>query len=52
MAGLIAFSADVKTEGACKLKVMLQDMSTGTVYTEEFSSPAIIKPYLSILILQ
>lgn len=33
------FSADVKTEGACKLKVMLQDMSTGTVYTEEFSSP-------------
>ena len=30
------FSADVKTEGACKLKVMLQDMSTGTVYTEEF----------------
>lgn len=32
------FTADVKTEGAAKLKVLIQDMASGTVYEEVFSS--------------
>lgn len=33
------FLADVKTEGACKLKVLIQDMPSGTICEKEFSSP-------------
>lgn len=33
------FSADVKTEDASKLKVLIQDIASGTVSEEEFSSP-------------
>lgn len=46
------FLADVKTEGACKLKVLIQDMPSGTICEKNFLLPAIIKPYLSISILQ